>query len=313
MRGVISGALKKKLGIVGRREEERERRAALPLGGVAVQMSKTKQPAVNQHDGDGHGDPVVIAASMPGRSAPASPGSLKSAQPKIGSLEHESSGDRRTHPTHPAGGVDRSVPPPTPKGHQPPSAPVCLGIRRAGQGPWRLATRHPPQAASGRPGRASTGATTRRRERRGALSPGSRLVREWQGRIHTVEVTDCGFDYAGHQYRSLSEVARTITGRALVRAEVLRTMTIQRRCAIYTRKSTEEGLEQDFNSLHAQREACEAFIKSQRHEGWRLFAEKFDDGGYSGGTMERPALNASPGRRPGRQDRTSSWSTRSTG
>jgi site-specific DNA recombinase len=63
-----------------------------------------------------------------------------------------------------------------------------------------------------------------------------------------------------------------------------------RRCAIYTRKSTEEGLEQGFNSLHAQREACQAFIRSQRHEGWRAFAEAFDDGGYSGGTMHRPAL-----------------------
>ena len=67
-------------------------------------------------------------------------------------------------------------------------------------------------------------------------------------------------------------------------------MTDRRRCAIYTRKSTEEGLEQDFNSLHAQREACEAFIKSQHHEGWRVLPEDFDDGGYSGGTMERPAL-----------------------
>ena len=63
-----------------------------------------------------------------------------------------------------------------------------------------------------------------------------------------------------------------------------------RRCAIYTRKSTEEGLEQDFNSLHAQREACEAFIKSQAGEGWKLIKTAYDDGGYSGGTMERPAL-----------------------
>ena len=53
-------------------------------------------------------------------------------------------------------------------------------------------------------------------------------------------------------------------------------------CAVYTRKSSEEGLEQQFNSLHAQREAGEAYIKSQRHEGWRLLAEKYDDGGYSG-------------------------------
>jgi site-specific DNA recombinase len=62
------------------------------------------------------------------------------------------------------------------------------------------------------------------------------------------------------------------------------------RCAIYTRKSTEEGLEQDFNSLHAQREACEAFIKSQAHEGWKLIRQGYDDAGYSGGTMERPGL-----------------------
>ena len=63
-----------------------------------------------------------------------------------------------------------------------------------------------------------------------------------------------------------------------------------RRCAIYTRKSSEEGLEQDFNSLHAQREACEAFIRSQTGEGWRLVKTAYDDGGLSGATMERPAL-----------------------
>ncbi len=62
------------------------------------------------------------------------------------------------------------------------------------------------------------------------------------------------------------------------------------RCAIYSRKSSEEGLEQAFNSLHAQREACEAYIKSQAHEGWKLLGEAYDDGGFSGGSMERPAL-----------------------
>jgi len=62
------------------------------------------------------------------------------------------------------------------------------------------------------------------------------------------------------------------------------------RCAIYTRKSSEEGLEQDFNSLHAQREACEAFILSQKHEGWSLLPDLYDDGGYSGGSINRPAL-----------------------
>src|SRR6202050_4378821 len=63
-----------------------------------------------------------------------------------------------------------------------------------------------------------------------------------------------------------------------------------RRCAIYTRKSSEEGLEQDFNSLHAKREACEAFIKTQGGEACRLIRTAYDDGGLSGGTMERPAL-----------------------
>jgi DNA invertase Pin-like site-specific DNA recombinase len=62
------------------------------------------------------------------------------------------------------------------------------------------------------------------------------------------------------------------------------------RCAIYTRKSSEEGLEQDFNSLDAQREACEAFILSQKHEGWTALSEMYDDGGISGATLERPAL-----------------------
>jgi DNA invertase Pin-like site-specific DNA recombinase len=62
------------------------------------------------------------------------------------------------------------------------------------------------------------------------------------------------------------------------------------RCAVYTRKSSEEGLEQEFNSLHAQREACEAFIASQRSEGWVLVRDQYDDGGISGGTLERPGL-----------------------
>lgn len=62
------------------------------------------------------------------------------------------------------------------------------------------------------------------------------------------------------------------------------------RCAIYTRKSTEHGLELEFNSLDAQREACEAYIKSQMHEGWRAIATRFDDPAYSGGNLDRPAL-----------------------
>jgi DNA invertase Pin-like site-specific DNA recombinase len=62
------------------------------------------------------------------------------------------------------------------------------------------------------------------------------------------------------------------------------------RCAVYTRKSSEEGLEQDFNSLEAQREACEAYIRSQAHEGWKLVEDRFDDGGFSGGNLQRPGV-----------------------
>ncbi|WP_376094333.1 recombinase family protein [Roseomonas sp. CCTCC AB2023176] len=62
------------------------------------------------------------------------------------------------------------------------------------------------------------------------------------------------------------------------------------RCAVYTRKSTEEGLEREFNTLDAQRDACEAYVASQRQEGWVLLRDRYDDGGFSGGTLERPAL-----------------------
>jgi len=68
-----------------------------------------------------------------------------------------------------------------------------------------------------------------------------------------------------------------------------------RRCATYTRKSSEEGLEQDFNSLDAQRDACEAYIQSQAGEGWKLVRTHYDDGGYSGGTLDRPGLTRSLG------------------
>ena len=62
------------------------------------------------------------------------------------------------------------------------------------------------------------------------------------------------------------------------------------RCAVYTRKSSEEGLERAFNSLDAQREACEAYVLSQRAEGWELVPDRYDNRGVSGGTLERPAL-----------------------
>ena len=136
------------------------------------------------------------------------------------------------------------------------------------------------------------------------LRPGARLMREWRGRTHTVIVREDGFELAGKVYPSLTQIAHIITGahwsgprffglnRKPYRTEnlprracgsmaegggpcVASTGRLARsrqevRCAIYTRKSSEEGLDQDFNSLDAQREACEAFIHSQKREGWTL-------------------------------------------
>jgi DNA invertase Pin-like site-specific DNA recombinase len=79
-------------------------------------------------------------------------------------------------------------------------------------------------------------------------------------------------------------------GRTPMRRNAKSAPTGRIRCAIYTRKSTEEGLDQDFNSLDAQREACTSYINSQRHEGWTLLPHLYDDGGFSGGNMERPGL-----------------------
>ena len=78
--------------------------------------------------------------------------------------------------------------------------------------------------------------------------------------------------------------------RAAAKAPLQTPVVRKLRCAVYTRKSTEEGLEQAFNSLDAQREACEAYVASQRSEGWLLVPDRYDDGGVSGATLERPAL-----------------------
>ena len=177
-------------------------------------MSKTKHPVGrSRRPGDGHGDPVVIAASVPGRSGPASPGSLEFRSAQDWKSGARVSGDRRESelPTLRAGWADLFRRPPR-KGisRRLPLYALAYNTQARAHGGLRPATRHKLlQADREEP---STGATTRRRERRGALSPGSRLVREWQGRSYTVEVTDRGFLYGGRQYRSLSEVARTITG-----------------------------------------------------------------------------------------------------
>ena len=116
-----------------------------------------------------------------------------------------------------------------------------------------------------------------------------------------VTVLADGFEWEGRRYKSLSAVARAITGTrwnglGLLRREapwgrhVSPRPARKLRCAVYTRKSSEEGLEQEFNSLHAQREAGLAYIASQKSEGWIALPDHYDDGGISGGTLERPAL-----------------------
>ena len=152
------------------------------------------------------------------------------------------------------------------------------------------------------------------------------LAREWRGRLERVTVLEEGFAWNGNDLwqpvawsprRSPAQAGTAIaslacdpaSGRhdelrrrrgresgAVVRAAVLRRRReagkpkASLRCAIYTRVSSDSGLEQEFNSLDNQREASEAYIKSQAHEGWMLIRDRYDDGGFSGGSMERPAL-----------------------
>ena len=147
----------------------------------------------------------------------------------------------------------------------------------------------------------SDNVTTRRIRHDARPVAGTRLVREYRGVEHIVTVRADGYEWEGRPYRSLSAIARAITGtrwnglvffgaQAAGERGMTKPITRKLRCAVYTRKSSEEGLEQEFNSLHAQREACEAYVAQQRSEGWALIREPYDDGGFSGGTLERPAL-----------------------
>jgi DNA invertase Pin-like site-specific DNA recombinase len=132
--------------------------------------------------------------------------------------------------------------------------------------------------------------------------PGTVLVRDWGGVTHQVRVLEDGLFFRVKRYKSLPRLRVSSPARAgrdhcssaskrHPRSKVMQPgKASSRRCAIYTRKSSEEGLEQDFNSLRAQREACESYIKSQQGEGWRLVKTAYDDGGLSGATMNRPAL-----------------------
>ncbi len=148
-------------------------------------------------------------------------------------------------------------------------------------------------------------------DRRGVPMPGTRLIREWNGEQHEVTVAESGIEYRGRRYSSLSAVATAITGTHWngpaffgLRPRRKESCPMRRQqpsdkgiaptqclpCAAYTRTSTEEGLDSEFNSLDAQRESAEAYIASQKHEGWVASPTRYDDAGYSGGTLERPAL-----------------------
>ena len=133
------------------------------------------------------------------------------------------------------------------------------------------------------------------------LRPGTKIIRKWKGENHEIFVTEEGYEYGGDCYRSLSHIARQITGTrwsgpaffGLNKPVEGQNNPMPKqlvRCAVYTRKSSEEGLDQSFNSIDAQQEASRAFIRSQKHEGWSALPDRYDDGGFSGGSMDRPSL-----------------------
>ena len=153
----------------------------------------------------------------------------------------------------------------------------------------------------------STAATSPRRRIRHDAMPvaGTRLIREYQGVEHTVTVLADGYEWQGRPYRSLSAIARAITGtrwNGLVffglKRQRRRGMTEGPMQAdpqaplrgLHPQVAPRKGSSRSSTRSHAQREACEAYVASQRSEGWALIRDPYDDGGFSGGTLERPAL-----------------------
>src|SRR5262245_4832187 len=176
------------------------------------------------------------------------------------------------------------------------------GVPDPGTGLWRAEARDGAPAGTAR-------RATRRRQHRGAAYARQRPADRRHQAAARVRGRGARRDSAGGRLRVAGAALQVAVGycagdhwNALERAHVLRPeepaergsmkkpVVRKLRCAIYTRKSTEEGLDMEFNSLDAQREACSAYIASQRTEGWVEFADQYDDGGFSGGTLERPAL-----------------------
>src|SRR5262245_19772381 len=121
---------------------------------------------------------------------------------------------------------------------------------------------------------------------------GRRALRDGAGRglrIPGLSVS-IAFGHRPRDHRHALERAGLLRAKEPAGTGMTKPVVWKFRCAVYTRKSTDEGLDMAFNSLDAQREACEAYTASQRGEGWVLVADRYDDGGYSGGNLERPAL-----------------------
>ncbi len=122
---------------------------------------------------------------------------------------------------------------------------------------------------------------------------GTRVIREWQGVEHCVisgPPIQIAVRCRSRDHRHALEWARVFRLEKSAGTPVKKPVVRKLRCAVYTRKSSEEGLDMEFNSLDAQREACDAYVASQKAEGWLLVPDRYDDGGFSGGTLERPAL-----------------------
>ena len=142
-------------------------------------------------------------------------------------------------------------------------------------------------------------------QRRRKLLLGTVLTREWNGQMHRVMVVKDGFAWDGRTYDSLSTIAFDyhrdqmewpsllwLARHEVGRGEAMTGASKAVRCAIYTRVSTDSGLDQEFNSLDAQYDAASAYIRSQAHARWTLVRTRYDDGGFSGGSTDRPALQA---------------------
>src|SRR5690606_1696710 len=212
-------------------------------------------------------------------------------------------GGGAARPAHerPLGAVGRALPAPSGP-HQPPLRGIAPGLPAAGAGLWAAAGRRAPLSGGARRAVLEDQAA---RTRHGVPSDARHGAGARVGRARVP----------GHRHRRRPLRARgpalqeSVGGGAahyrypVVRAQVLRAeggqgeqamsapiLTSPKRCAVYCRVSSDERLDQSFNSVDAQREAGHAFIKSQSHEGWIAVADDYDDGGYSGGNMERPAL-----------------------